>query len=130
MPNFEQLLAAKDRWMSRLLYSEERGYAIYLSVYPGGCGVIGRLTEDVSVYVHITRGEYDDELEWPCQLEIEVSLLNQQQDGENVTKICNIRAKKAAQSKYEGWTRFIGQITARQHYLKNNSLKFRVSKIN
>ena len=66
MPNFEQLLAAKDRWMSQLLYTQERGYAILLSVYVGGYGIAG-LTNDVSVYVNITRGEYDDGLAVPSQ---------------------------------------------------------------
>ena len=69
-------------------------------------------------------------MDWPCRLRIEVSLLNREENGENMTKICNIRARKAAQNNYDGWMTFIGQRTARQRFLKNNSLKFKVSKIN
>ena len=128
MRNFEQLLAAKDRWMSRLLYTQERGYAIFLSIYVAGYGIAG-LTGDISVYVNITRGEYDEELQWPCRLSIEVTLLSQEQNGDEVTKTCSIRARKVAQNRYEGWQRFIKERIARERFLKNNCLKFRVSDI-
>ena len=127
MKNYEQLLTGRDRWMSRLLYTEEKGYAIFLSVYVGGYGFAG-LMNNISVYVHVTRGEYDDELQWPCQLGIEVSLLNQNDDGDKVTKICDIQARKAAQSRCSGWQSFIKERNA-QRYVKDNCLKFTVSNI-
>ena len=33
MKNYQQLLSARDRWNSRLLYTQEKGYAIFLAVY-------------------------------------------------------------------------------------------------
>ena len=128
MKNYEQLLARRDQWMSRLLYTQERGYAIFLSVYVGGYG-LASLTGDVSVYIYVTRGEYDEELQWPCRLSIQVSLLSQEENGEDMTKIFNIRAKKAAQSCYEGWKSFIKERIAQQRYVKDNCLKFKVASI-
>ena len=128
VPNFEQLLAASGQWMSQLLYTKDQGYAFFLSAYAGGYGIAG-LMDDVSVYVYIARGEYDHQLQWPCRVSIEVSLLNQEQDGENVTRVANIRAKNAAKDHIQGWQRFIGQRNVRQRFIKNNCLKFRVSEI-
>ena len=129
VPGFEQLLAARGRWMSHLLYTKDQGYAFFLSAYVGGYGLPASLTGDISVYVHITRGEYDDQLEWPCQVRIEVSLLNQEEDGENVKRVVNIRAGNAVRDHRQGWQRFIGQRNARRRFIKNNCLKIRVSEI-
>ena len=128
VPSFEQLLAARGRWMSRLLYTKDQGYAFFLSAYAGGYGIAG-LMDDISVYVHVTRGEYDNQLQWPCRVSIEVSLLNQEEDGENVTRVVNIRAGNATRDHSQGWQRFIGQRNARQRFIKNNCLKIRVSEI-
>ena len=127
MKNYEQLLTGGDQWMSRLLYTQERGYAIFLSVYVAGYGP-ATLTGDISVYVNVARGEYDGELQWPYQFSIEVSLLSQEENGENVTKIFNIRARKAAQNSYGGCTSFTKERIARR-YAKNNCLKFKVSNV-
>ena len=127
MKNYEQLLTGRDWWMSRLLYTKDKGYAIFLQVYVGGYGLAG-LTNNISVYVYVTRGEYDDELQWPCQLSIEVSLLNQNDDEDKVTKIFNIQAKKGDQNCYDGYQSFIKERNA-QRYVKDNCLKFMVSNI-
>ena len=129
VPNIEQQLATKNKWKSPLLYTHERGYAIQLAVYVGGYGIAG-LVDDISVYVHIIRGKYDDELAWPCRFSIEVSLINQEQDGENVTRIANFRASKNAQHRNEGWLNFIKERNVRQRFIKDNCLQFRVSKLN
>ena len=39
--------------MSRLSYTKEKGYALFLLAYAGGYG-IASLMNDVSVYVHIS----------------------------------------------------------------------------
>jgi hypothetical protein len=127
MTNYQQLLSGRERWCSRLLYTQERGYAIFLAVYVGGYG-IGFLAGDISVYVYITRGEYDEELQWPYRLTIKVSLLNQDDNEDKVTKTFNIQAKKNDQNCYEGWQRFIKESIAKG-YVKNNCLKFMVSNI-
>ena len=127
--NFEQLLAVRAHWMSHLLYTKDQGYAFFLSAYVGGYGLVAGLAGDISVYVHVTRGKYDDQLEWPCRVSIEVSLLNQEEDGENVTRVINTQAGNAARNHCQGWLRFIGQRNAKQQFIKNNCLQFRVSEI-
>ena len=129
VPNIEQQLATKNKWKSPLLYTHERGYAIQLAVYVGGYGIAG-LVDDISVYVHIIRGKYDNELAWPCRFNIQVPLINHEQDGENVTRIANFRASKNTQHCNEGWLNFIKERNARQQFIKDDCLQFRVSKIN
>ena len=129
MTNFEQHLDAGDQWTSTLFYTHNKGYAVYLTVYAAGWG-IGSIMEYISVYVYTTRGEYDDQLEWPCQVSIEVSLLNQQQNGENVMKIANIRAERTAKGQRQGWQWFTKQRNAQQQFVKDNCLKFKVSMAN
>ena len=55
-----------------------------LKVYANGVG------EDkgthVSVYVYLMRGDNDDNLKWPFKGTIKVSLLNQLEDGQHLTK--------------------------------------------
>ena len=129
MTNFEQHLDAGDQWTSRLFYTHNEGYAVYLTVYADGW-MLGSITENISVFVHITRGEYDEQLEWPCRVSIKVSLLNQQQNGESMTKVIVIRAERTAKRHHQGWQRFTKQRSAQQQFVKDNCLKFMVSLAN
>jgi hypothetical protein len=61
----QQCLATKKEWTSPLLYTHERGYAIQLTVYVAGHRIAG-LRNEVSVYLDVIRGQYDDQLQWPC----------------------------------------------------------------
>ena len=124
-----QHLVTKKEWKSPLFYTHEKGYAIQLQVYVTGYG-IARLRNEISVYVHVIRGQYDDQLQWPCQFSIEVTLINQEQGGENVTRVVTIRAKKNTDNSYEGWQMFIGEKNARDRFIKDDCLQFRMSKIN
>lgn len=81
-------------------------------------------------HIHVIRGQYDDQLQWPCRVSIEVTLINQEQDGENLTKIVTIRASKNDQNRCEGWMMFIGEKNARDQFIKDDRLQFRMSKIN
>ena len=129
MTDFEQHLDAGDLWTSRLFYTQNEGYALYLTVYAGGYG-IAKFMDEISVYVHIARGEYDDQLDWPCQVHIQVSLLNQQQNEEHLTKFVGIRAERTAKRHSQGWPRFAKQRNVQQQFVKDNCLKFRVSTAN
>ena len=126
MTDFEQHLDAGDLWTSKLFYTQNEGYALYLTVYAGGRG-IGSILENISVYVHVARGEYDDQLEWPRQFSIKVSLLNQQENGESVTKVVDIRAERTARRQSKGWQMFMKQGSVQRQSVKDNCLKFMVS---
>lgn len=129
MTDVHQHLVTKKEWTSPLFYTHERGYAIQLQVYVAGYGIAG-FRNEISVQVHVIRGQYDDQLQWPCQISIEATLINQEQDGENVTKIANIRARKNDQNRSERWMMFIGEKNARHRFIKDNYLQFKISKIN
>ena len=129
MADFEQHLDAGDLWTSRLFYTHNEGYALYLAVYAGGW-LIGSITEHISVYVNVARGEYDDQLEWPCRVSIKVSLHNQQENTEDVTKVVDIRAERTAKKHSKGWQKFAKQRTIQRQFVKDNCLKFRVSLAN
>ncbi len=125
--DFEQHLDAGDLWTSKLFYTHNEGYAIYLTVYAGGRGIVGSLLEYISVYVHVARGEYDDQLEWPCQLSVELSLLSQQENGGKEIKVVDIRAERTAKKQSKGWQMFMKQESVQERFVKDNCLKFRVA---
>ena len=54
-----------------------------LSVYANGCGD-GKGTH-VSVFAHLMRGEFDDQLKWPFQDHVTVAMLNQLEDNNHTT---------------------------------------------
>ena len=124
--NFEQHQAAGDIWASKLFYTHNEGYALYLTVYAGGRG-IGSILEYMSVYVHVARGEYDDQLEWPCQVSIKLELLSQQENGENERRVIDIQAERTAKKQSKGWLMFMRQDSVQEQFVKDNCLKFRVS---
>ena len=65
------------------VYSHFGGYKMCLSVDANGQGK-GQGTH-VSVFVHLMRGDNDDNLKWPFKGTIKVSLLNQLEDGQHHT---------------------------------------------
>lgn len=67
-----------DQWFSEPFYSHPGGYKMCLSVYANGTGQ-GSGTH-VSVFAHIMRGEYDDELSWPYRGTVTVSLVMEDED--------------------------------------------------
>lgn len=67
------------KWFCQPFYSHAFGYKMCVSVYAGGCSV-GEGTH-VSVLVHFLRGEFDDNLQWPFQGSVQLSLLNERRDS-------------------------------------------------
>jgi len=59
----------KENWQSEPFLAFERGYLMYLSIYPAGYGYAEG--SHVSVYLNLMKGPYDDELEqsghWPLR---------------------------------------------------------------
>jgi len=75
MTNFSEKRKNKEEWSSEPFFAFDRGYAMILSVYAAGTG-IGAATH-VSVYLHLLKGPYDDELRWPLARTFTIQLLNQ-----------------------------------------------------
>jgi len=144
MSDFEQYKRDDVDWFSPPFYSHTGGYRMCLRVHANGQDR-GEGT-DVSVLVHLMRGEHDDHLKWPFQGDITVQLLNQRREEEHMER--TICFDDNAGSKYKsrvtgrfravngwGYSKFIahsalGYNSAKNiEYLRNNCLKFRVTKI-
>ena len=74
IPDFEQKKCSNHHWYSPPFYTHPHGYKMCLNVYANGFGVWKG--SDVSVFVHMIKGEYDDSLKWPFLGDITVQLLN------------------------------------------------------
>ena len=149
MTHFQKLKKGGDRWFSDPFYTTPAGYKMCLSVVANGVGS-GKGTH-VTVSVHLMRGEFNDDLKWPFQGKITIQLLNQLEDKEHhertilltndLTNSVTNRVTKG--NKGTGWDMsefilhyelgFSCRYMYKQHryhqYLKNDSLRFRVTKV-
>ena len=122
---FIQLKHVSDPWMSDILYTEQGGYALHIIVDPHGRRP-GPFFGEISVHLYVSRGEFDDELTWPCGVDITVELLNQQNDQDHYSKTVRVRGSKSIDNRGYGWNRYICIKQLEPLYLKDNCLKFKV----
>ena len=138
MTDFEKHKKAGDCWYSPPFYSHIGGYKMGLHVYANGDGR-GKATH-VSVYCHLNRGEYDDQLEWPFRGYITMQLLNQSRDEGHQEMTASYddtvsdkhAGRVVGKERAKGWGhhKFIAHTklnTENKDYLKNDCLKFRIS---
>ena len=101
----------------------------------------------VSVYVYLMKGEHDDKLTWPFLGDITIQLVNQNSDQVHVENILDFTEEDAADGETSGrvtseeraqialgFHTFISHAKLEstaftQQYLKNDCMKFRVTKI-
>ena len=76
--DYHEKKEANEEWFSSPFYTHNRGYKFRLIVYPNGSGTGSG--SHLSVYAELMRGEYDNELEWPFEVDIRVELLNWRAD--------------------------------------------------
>ena len=83
------------KYISTPFYTHENGYKLKLAVCPNGRGS-GTGTH-VSIYFRLLKGEYDDNLKWPMNITIQVTILNWSKDDTHITESFSISAcnKKA-----------------------------------
>ena len=143
MTDFEGRKADSEEWCSEPFYTHPGGYKMCLRVDANGYNMSVRGTH-VSVFVNLMKGEYDDQLKWPFRGDITIQLLNQRRDEGHWEKtvliddtVDDIVAGRVVAwwdmaSSSRGYGQFIAHTelnTRNKKYLKNNCLKFRVSKI-
>ena len=139
MINFEKHKKG-DNWYSPPFYSHIGGYKMSLRVYANGTDS-GEATH-VSVFCYLNRGEYDDQLKWPFRGDITIQLLNQSRDEGHWeetlpysdTSNDDTAGRVVGKERAKGWGygQFIAHTelnTENKVYLKNDCLKFRISKI-
>ena len=139
--DYHEKKEANEEWYSSPFYTHNRGYKFRLSVYPNGSGK-GRGSH-LSVYAQRMRGEYDNELEWPFEVDIRVELLNWREDkNHHSTEIqfkrftdrdgtFTSRLTDQETARGLGFTQFISLTdlasTTNIEYLRDDYLKLRVS---
>ena len=141
---FEQHKIDSDHWYSPPFYTHPQGYKMRLNVDANGYG--DRKGTHISVFAHLMRGEFDDHLKWPFQGHVTVAILNQLEDNNHTTKtirftdttdnriIGRVTEGERAPTGF-GYSTFIAHTelhynpTKNCQYLKNNSLQFKVVKV-
>ena len=143
MTEFEEHKRASDQWYSPPFYTHTHGYRMCITVDANGFGS-GKGTH-LSVYDYLVRGDFDDDLHWPFQGAITIQLLNQLEDSNHHTHTINFTETTNPQ--------YISRVTSGERgggygnhtflphtqlglnpdrncqFLKDNQLKFRVSKV-
>ena len=74
--NFEHLKSTDQIWSSDPFYSHPGGYKMMLKVHPNGFK--SSRGYQMSVFIHLRRGEFDDQLQWPFNGEITIETFNLQ----------------------------------------------------
>ena len=142
MEGFQERKEKEEEWFSDPVYSHFGGYKLCLNVDANGCG--STKGTHVSVYVYLMRGDNDNNLKWPFKGTIKVSLLNQLEEGQHLTKqvwspSSNVPENTSGrvtegERASGGWGQpaFIPhqdlayQSDKKQHFLKADTLYFRV----
>ena len=76
--DFLKMKESDAEWISPPFYTHPHGYKLCLVVYPNGV-YYGKGTH-VSVFVGLMKGEHDDQLNWPVEVDVAVELLNWKED--------------------------------------------------
>ena len=143
MRDFELQKVNNNRWFSPSFYTHPQGYRMCLKVCASSYGT-GRGT-DVSVYVHLRTGEWDNYLKWPFRGEITIQLLNQIEDRDHFEKKCDftdtapdlIATRTIVEERIWGWGfhKFISHRALSYdpekncQYLRYDCLRFRITKV-
>ena len=138
--NISEILADKEEWQSKPFFAFERGYLLYLSVFPGGHGD-GEGTH-LSVFLHLIKGPYDDELQqagyWPMRGMFTIDLVNVYDSSKNhfhgyhlllhylLCEPCTFRVIEGDSASGYGYPQFLSHIDLLSANVKN-SLIFRIS---
>ena len=138
MTDFEQHRKGDDEWFSPPFYTNPNGYKMCLKVAPNGWAE-GKGTH-ISMYVHMMRGEFDEQLKWPFRGDITVQLLNWEVDEKPFARMIpfddTTQEFTAGRVTYReraedgrGFCRFTSHVDIRSKYLKNDCLKMCVQNI-
>ena len=143
MTKFAERKKNEEQWYSRPFFAFDRGYLMYVHIYPDGYGD-GEGTH-VSVFLHLMKGPHDDKLEqsghWPLRGTFTIELLNQLDDndhyGDKIVLYDYLRSR-CSQREVEDYMNSIGRgchqfvshnvifYKRANEYLKNDTISFRI----
>ena len=81
MSEYTKKKKEKISWYSDTFFTHHKGYKMCLNVYAAGFS--SGTDTHLSVWLHLMKGPYDDDLKWPLKGHCEVKLLNQSSDNEH-----------------------------------------------
>ena len=127
--NYEKKKKNNEVFSSQSFYT---GYNMYIKVHPNGVGD-GEGTH-VSVFVHILKGDNDDNLKWPFIGTVKIELLNQLEDNNHHLMTVPFNQEEDAHVGsawgYRWFTphsKLTHDLVNNTQYLKDDTLYFRVS---
>ena len=108
-------------------YSHHHGYKFKL-----GISYYTSSDNNIGAQIYLMKGEYDDQLNWPVEIKVQLELLNQNGDHHHVMRTVNMKWNK---DKRDGWGVIDGHLMKYRdlekssdgvQYIMNDCLKFRV----
>ena len=136
MTRFEEYKREDDSWYSPHFYTHPGGYKMCLKVIPNG-DTDGKSTH-LAVRICMMKGESDNQLKWPFKGDITVELLSQEDEDhfvklvpfKNATARSCSRVVEGERVEYPwGFSQFLPHTKLKPKYLKNDSIKLRIKKI-
>ena len=133
LTQYEKKKNTNEIYNSQSFFTSTDGYKMQIKVYPDG-NDDGEGTH-VSVFVHILKGDNDDNLKWPFIGSVQLELLNQLEDKNHHLMILSLNAQEnnARAGDEWGFSEFIHHSKLPRdrvnniQYLKDDTLYFRVS---
>ncbi len=122
------------RFYSPSFYTSPNGYHTKIGVDANG--VTDGKGSHVSVYAHVIKGKYDDELNWPFIGKVDIELLNQLEDKNHHSDTISFMPEyntNIARGYGRGYSEYISHSelsrdsASNTQYLKDDTLYFRIS---
>ncbi len=141
LSDFSKRKDTNAEWYSGGFYSHPGGYRMTLCIDANGSSEEFR--SQLSMFVCLTGGEYDDNLVWPFNGTITIELLNQLEDRNHKMDELELRGTETSSAQRPpqggrntgyGWPEFIphsrlAYTSSNCQYLKDDCLYFRVTKV-
>ena len=129
--NYEHYRKVDYEYSSPSFYSHPGGYKLECAVDINGYGD-GKGTHP-SLFVHILRGEYDDQLKWPFNGIVTIEMFNREtKTWDNSRSIHLDDLERAIDSLYgsnRGHSKWISLADVYKKYLRHGNLRFKVTKV-
>ena len=100
---FSKKCTSQEEFFSPTFYTGPRGYHMQVIVKPNGY----HRDYYVSVGVKILKGQYDEELKWPFEGDVSITLLNQASDDEHITRKVSFKTTNAVVGYYLKLSKFV-----------------------
>ena len=139
MTNYQQHLNSGEPWYSPSFYTHQEGYRLIVRVDAN----LHMKSHHLSVHVCILKGDYDDQLQWPLQAKVEISLHNWRESDTSITKSIYLPGDEYCKQVHvdeialwgKGMTDFVSneelqyQPSKNTQYISYECLSFRVERI-